>query len=439
MSDAVKRLAIRDRIAVLDVLRGLAILLILLMNIPAMGNLESVRVDVTGWTAADQMATWLQRVIFAGTQRGMLELLFGAGMLIMASRAMQPDGPVAVADAYYRRNLWLVVFGLAHALLFMWWGEILFPYGLAALLIFQFRTLAPRTLMGIGLVVLLASGHWFGTQQYNARQQLLHDAPAALAIKAEGNPLSDDQSATVKRWEGLQASTKGTGKETQEERTGRTTTLAAFFKWNAKFWMGFTSDLLVLIIFEASATMLIGAALFKWGIIQGKRSARFYLALMLCAYAVAIPMRVIDTQQYMTLALDPRPGWITYQISRLAMTLGHLALVNLAISTGVGRWLLKPFEAAGRLPLSVYFGQSIICLWILFPAYGFGLWGKFGMAGMTAIAVGVIAFQVIVANLWLRWFENGPFEWVWKSLAYARLQPFRKASPAPVVVAVATA
>jgi len=139
----------------------------------------------------------------------------------MAARAMQPDGPVAVADAYYRRNLWLVVFGLAHALLFMWWGEILFPYGLAALLIFQFRTLAPRTLMAIGLVVLLVSDVWFGTQQYNERKQLLHDAPAALAIQAEGKPLSDEQSATVRRWEDLQASTKGTGKDTVAERIAR--------------------------------------------------------------------------------------------------------------------------------------------------------------------------------------------------------------------------
>lgn len=438
MTEVVGQIAVRDRIAVLDVLRGLAILLILLMNIPAMGNLETVRIDVPGWTALDQAATWVQMVVFAGTQRGMLELLFGAGMLIMASRAMNPDGPVAVADAYYRRNLWLALFGLAHALLFMWWGEILFPYGLAALLIFQFRTLAPRTLMVIGLVVLLASGHWYGKQRYDERANILREAPAALALKAEGKPLSDEQAATVKHWEALQDFSKGAGKEVEAERIGRTTTLAAFFKWNAEFWMNFTDRLLVMIIFEATSTMLIGAALFKWGIIQGKRSARFYLLMMLCSYAVALPMRIMDTSQIVSLTLDPRMGWVTYQISRLAMTLGHLALVNLAVKAAFGRTLFKPFEAAGRLPLSVYFGQSIICLWILFPAYGFGLWGKFGMAGMTAIAVGVIAFQVIVANLWLRWFENGPFEWVWKSLAYARLQPFRKASPAPVVV-VATA
>ena len=428
MTEQVGQIAPRDRIAVLDVLRGLAILLILLMNIPDMGNLGIVRADVTGWTTADQVATWIQRVVFAGTQRGMLELLFGAGMLIMAARAMKPDGPVAVADAYYRRNLWLALFGLAHALLFMWWGEILFPYGIAALLIFQFRTLAPRTLLVIGLTVLLVSGYWQGKHQYDQRAKLLHDAPIALALKAEGKPLSDQQTTTLKRWDGLQGFAHGTGEDVQAERIGRTTGLVAFFTWNLEEWTYFTKDWLVIVILEAASTMLIGAALFKWGIIHGKRTARFYLLMMLGCYALALPLRIYDTNQIMSLTLDPRPGWIYYQFARLAMTLGHLAMINLVVTTRFGRILLHPFEAAGRIPLSVYFGQSMICLWILFSSFGLHLWGRFGMAGMMAIAFAVIAVQVVIANLWLRWFDNGPFEWLWKSLAYVHRQPFRKIS-----------
>jgi uncharacterized protein len=419
MTEHVGQIAPRDRIA---------ILLILLMNIPDMGNLGIVRVDVTGWTVADQVATWIQRVVFAGTQRGMLELLFGAGMLIMAARAMKPDGPVAVADAYYRRNLWLVLFGLAHALLFMWWGEILLPYGLAALLIFQFRTLAPRTLLVMGLTVLLASGGWQGKQQYDSRVALLHDAPAALALKAEGKPLSDEQQATIKRWDGLQGFAHGTGEDVEAERTGRTTGFVAFFNWNLAEWIHFSQSWLIIVILEAASTMLIGAALFKWGVIQGKRTASFYLWMMLGCYAIALPLRIHDTNQVMSLTFEPRAGWIYYQFARLAMTLGHLALINLAVTTHVGRALFKPFEAAGRIPLSVYFGQSIICLWILFSSFGLGLWGQFGMAGLMAIARAVVAAQVVIANLWLRWFDNGPFEWLWKSLAYAHFQPFRKTS-----------
>jgi len=341
---------------------------------------------------------------------------------------MKPDGPVAVADAYYRRNLWLALFGLAHALLFMWWGEILFPYGLAALLIFQFRTLAPRTLLVIGLFVLLGSDYWHGRQQYDTRAKLLHDAPIALALKAEGKPLSDQQTATLKRWDGLQGFAHGTGEDVQAERIGRTTGLVAFFTWNLEEWTYFTKDWLVLVILEAASTMLIGAALFKWGIIHGKRTARFYLLMMLGCYALALPLRIYDTNQILSLTLDPRPGWIYYQFARLAMTLGHLAMINLVVTTRFGRILLHPFEAAGRIPLSVYFGQSMICLWILFSSFGLHLWGKFGMAGLMAIAFAVIAVQVVIANLWLRWFDNGPFEWLWKSLAYVHRQPFRKTS-----------
>jgi len=313
MTEQVGQIAPRDRIAVLDVLRGLAILLILLMNIPDMGNLGIVRADVTGWTTADQVATWIQRVVFAGTQRGMLELLFGAGMLIMAARAMKPDGPVAVADAYYRRNLWLALFGLAHALLFMWWGEILFPYGIAALLIFQFRTLAPRTLLVIGLTVLLVSGYWQGKHQYDARAKLMHDAPIALALKAEGKPLSDEQTTTLKRWDGLQGFAHGTGEDVQAERIGRTTGLVAFFTWNLEEWTYFTKDWLVIVILEAASTMLIGAALFKWGIIHGKRTARFYLLMIRAGAAVADlryqPDHVVDARSKARLDLLPvRPA-----------------------------------------------------------------------------------------------------------------------------------
>ena len=106
-----------DRIASLDVLRGIAILFILFMNMPAMGGYEFVLFDFRypTWTTADYWTTMFTRTYLEGTQRGLLELLFGAGIMIMARRAMTPDGPVEVADLHYRRNLWLCMFGLANA------------------------------------------------------------------------------------------------------------------------------------------------------------------------------------------------------------------------------------------------------------------------------------------------------------------------------------
>jgi uncharacterized protein len=79
------------------------------------------------------------------------------------------------------------------------------------------------------------------------------------------------------------------------------------------------------------------------------------------------------------------------------------------------------------MPLTIYLSASIICMLIIFPGFGFGQFGKYGWAGFEAIALAVMAGQLIFANVWMLYFETGPTDWVWKSLAYKQAQPFRKA------------
>src|SRR3954454_18577734 len=111
------RIGKSERIASLDVLRGIAILFILFMNIPWMAyyapNIGDPR--LVSWTPFDQGAFGFM-ILLTGTQRGLLEMLFGAGIMIMARSAMRPEGPVAVADLHYRRNWLLVLLGLFNAL-----------------------------------------------------------------------------------------------------------------------------------------------------------------------------------------------------------------------------------------------------------------------------------------------------------------------------------
>src|SRR3982751_2470206 len=106
-----------ERIASLDVLRGIAILFILYMNIQPMGGYEMAieYFRYPTWTTADFWSVFGVQTYMSGTQRGLLELLFGAGIMIMARKAMNPDGPVAVADLHYRRHLILLLIGLLHA------------------------------------------------------------------------------------------------------------------------------------------------------------------------------------------------------------------------------------------------------------------------------------------------------------------------------------
>jgi len=80
------------------------------------------------------------------------------------------------------------------------------------------------------------------------------------------------------------------------------------------------------------------------------------------------------------------------------------------------------------MPLTVYLGTSFLMMWIIFAPWGLGLWGHFGQAQFLLVATAVIIAETIAANLWMRYYDNGPMEWIWKSLAYQRREPFRKKS-----------
>ena len=152
------------RIAVLDILRGIAILGILFMNINDMGgSLYASFDDIRhfGWTTQDQIAWWLREVIANGTARCMLEMLFGAGMVILTDRAAQLAGTRVVMKRYYARNLLLFAFGVVHILVLLWPGDILHTYGLAALIAFLIGTLGIHRFylgrIGSGIVMLVLS------------------------------------------------------------------------------------------------------------------------------------------------------------------------------------------------------------------------------------------------------------------------------------------
>ena len=116
------------------------------------------------------------------------------------------------------------------------------------------------------------------------------------------------------------------------------------------------------------------------------------------------------------------------------MTLGHIAIVNLFVKTALGFALLAPFKVAGRMAFSLYFMQQFIALYILFAPFGFGLYGRFGWAELSAIAAAVVVAQLVLANLYMRVFVAGPLEWLWRSLAYVSWQPFLRPHNPSVVI-----
>lgn len=422
----------KARIDLLDILRGLAILGIFFMNIPFEGQTALamlLRPQTIGWAPLDQWSWTFVEVALEGTQRGVLEILFGCGLMVLAARAMRPDGPVAVADLYWRRNLWLLGFGLLDIFVFLWTGDILHIYALAALFLFPFRLLGPRVLLALGSVFALGMAVT-GVPMVTERAALIAAAPAIEKKVTAHQPLTKDEQAKQKAWRKLldrRATGGEEGKKVREmERVGRSGSFLAYAGMNIGFYFEFMFPELALSIAEAFCTMLIGIALWKWRVVQGGRSTRFYAILLVCCYVPGMIARAIGAQEMLSPVPVVRTAWITEELARVLVSIGHVALINLMVRSAAGQAILAPFKAVGRTAFSLYFLQQFIAIYILFAPWGPGLWGKLSWSGLYGVALAVLAFELVLANLWLRTFTMGPMEWAWRSLAYVRWQSFRR-------------
>ena len=381
----------------MDALRGLAILGIFLINIIGMGgSLHGEEYPpLLGWTAPDQIAWWFQTLFVEGTMRGLLSLLFGASFVLYLHRLEEIDD-LSEEDAmaiYYRRAFWLIVFGLFHAYVLMWPGDILFIYGLAALALYPMRIWPNRRLIGAGLIFIfvLAFLMW---------------APAHLGgITPPSPPDAAEHAARFDRaWVYERNERLGSYMDNARKlaKTAVEWNLTPFVIW----WVA-----------DAFAMMLIGAGLAGRGVLQGLASRRTYLLLALAGYGIGLPVRLWLAYQAQATGFLTGPVGVTpgYQISRCAITLGHVGLFFL-LWQGLAHRLLQPLAAVGRLALTNYIGQTILGQFLLFPGFGLGLFGKLGWAGLLLLAVAVWPLQLALSALYLRHFRTGPLEWLWRWL-----------------------
>ncbi|MES1225691.1 MAG: hypothetical protein ABUT20_59990, partial [Bacteroidota bacterium] len=138
-----------ERIAIIDSLRGIALLGILLMNIPFFALPESVADNING------KVWYIINCFFDGTQRAIFSMLFGAGVILFITRLEKRVDGMRTAEYFLRRQLWLLVFGLFDAFVLLWSGDILFEYAICGIILFVFRRLPARKLLIAAAVSLL--------------------------------------------------------------------------------------------------------------------------------------------------------------------------------------------------------------------------------------------------------------------------------------------
>ncbi len=429
----------KSRINSLDVIRGIALLGILLMNINGMG-LPFAYSDPTIAGGADglNLQVWIvNNMLFEGTMRGLFTLLFGAGVILLTSRLEKSGAGISTADIYFRRILWLLVFGLINAWILLWHGDILYPYAIFALMLFPFRHTSVKKLLIAGCV-LIGIGVAWDISEYRDNLSLQKEGLEIAEMKKQVGELSEEQEGTLSEWEKFEK--KHTPEEVKEVIENMQKGYFAVVEEKSGLVQFMQSRLVYrLWTWDILSCMLIGMAFFKLRIFHGERTNRFYTLLILVGYAVGLAINFMETKMVLSdnfAALTLLKADQTYQIGRLFTTIGHVGLFMLFIKSGALRWLQKSLAAVGTMALTNYLMHSVITS-IIFYGFGFSLYGRLQRYELYYIVFSIWIFQLIVSPIWLRHFQYGPVEWVWRSLTYQKKQPFRIPKEHPPVAVLA--
>lgn len=409
-----------ERISSLDVIRGFALLGILLMNIVGFG-LANAYDDPTnaGGATGVNLWTWVTMHILAeGKMRCLFSMVFGAGVVLLTSR------PNAAADIYFRRNLWLMAAGVLHAFL-LWQGEILYPYALCALALYPFRVMEAKWLawIGVGMMVIIAAFNFGAALEM---KKTIEEGKAALAVTGK---LTEEQEEAKKKWQEVRKHAKPTAEEVEKTNKRWQGGIVDVLKVRAEsVWRWHSMAYYHYYNLDLFSMMFLGMALFKWGVFSGTCSMRFYGVMAGVGYLVGLSLNSFTAYTRVVNNFDIVVNiytTLTYDVGRLSIALAHVAVLILFVKAGVMRWLTGSLGAIGQMALTNYLTHSVVCSTI-FCGYGFGLFGKLQRYELYYVVAGLWVFQMIVSPIWLRHFHFGPAEWAWRSLTYWKKQSMRK-------------
>ena len=394
------------RIDSIDVLRGFALLGILVMNIQLFAMPEAAYFNPTAYGDLEgaNLYVWLGGRLLADQKfMTIFSMLFGAGIVLMTTRA---EARGESGRVHYRRMGWLGLIGLLHAHL-LWFGDILFLYAVCGMLVYPLRRQSAGRLLAIGTATVAVASMIF----------------AGLQASLPSWPDDALAEVTVGAWQPTRAIVDGALATYRggwlEQLPVRSASALGFETFMLAIWGGW----------RAGGLMLIGMALYKLDVFSARLSRRFYGALVAAALVAGIPVEAYGV------ALDFEFGWaldwsllqgrqFNYWPS-IAVGLGYVGLVMLACRTSALRPATRPFAAVGQMALTNYLLQTVICTTI-FYGHGLGYYGSVDRLGQLGIVIGVWTVQLIASPLWLRRFRFGPAEWLWRSLTYATRPPFRR-------------
>lgn len=395
-----------ERIISLDILRGIAILGILIMNIQNFSMIKAAYMNPTAYgdfTGINKIVWIFSHVIADSKFMTLFSILFGAGIILFTDR-LKAKG-ISSIRLHYRRTLWLLVIGLLHAYL-LWYGDILVSYALIALWVVLMRNKKPSSLFVVGSILVLISSLFFLligiSMPYipeEAKQQMMIGwLPDAEAISKE---IGLYTSSYIGQFE----------IRVPESLAMQTSVFFMFTMW------------------RVSGLMLIGMGLYKLGILSGQKSKQYYLRMALIClvlgYSIVTFGILKNFEHEFSMDFSFFIGSQFNAWGSVSVTLGYIALAILLLKSFEKGAFARSLQAVGQTALSNYIFQTIICTTI-FYGHGFALYGKVERWQQFLIVLGIWTIQLIISSIWIRNYKFGPFEWLWRSLTYWKFQSWKR-------------
>lgn len=407
----------RNRILTLDIVRGVAVMGILTMNIaafalpyPAYANPAAY-----GGDSGANFASWaFNFLIFDGKMRGLFSILFGASALLVIERATEAGR--AGGRAHYARMIVLLLFGLVH-FYFIWFGDVLALYAISGMLLYFFRNKSPKSLVRWAVGFLSLSFLYFGAIGLTglvAGTDMVDARTSSEFMEARRTIETEVGASSPKIEQDLKLYKSGYAPIVESRLLDRT-----FEPFMSFLGLGL----------ETLGLMLIGMALFKSGMLTGQWEVAQYRKWAIRAALIALPPLGFVAWWQASASFDAVRVFLGFfALSTwfdVLLAVGWAAAIIWWVKVGPMPALKARVAAAGRMAFTNYLMTSIV-MTSIFYGYGGNLFGEVQRASLWLFVLGMWGLMLLWSKPWLDRFHYGPLEWLWRSLARMEFQSLRK-------------
>lgn len=403
-----------DRIRTLDLIRGVAVLGILAVNITSFAAPTSATYSPNlpdPGSAADNWSFAFTLVLFEGKMRALFSILFGASLLLFIERRREQGGDGLSLQV--RRLLWLALIGWLHFAL-LWDGDVLFLYACVGLGALFLRRTSPGQLLALALPLFLIWQAW----------GMVSWAPGVMLEKQ----VAEGSASPQQRWDYAMI----LAEKRRADRTDRFNTLAGYVEEvqsRQADHPAYPLAVVTTIWGETLTYVMIGMAMLGSGFFAGawprRRVALLAFGGTVTGLAATVGFAVwAQPRGYPLLAMDMAIRYLL-SLPHLLTALGYAALLVLCAQRLLATWLGQRLEAAGRMAFSNYLGTTIV-MCAIFYGWGLGLFGQYGAAAQWQFVLLGWALMLAWSKPWLARYRQGPLEWLWRSLTEWQLLPNRK-------------